>query len=241
MRLEPIPPRQLGSGRAPRPGGDLPEGIGKRPADRYASAREMAGDLRRFLEGRPILARIRRAAGRLGRWLRRHPARFGMGLLVVAGLSLVASSNSSCGRPAAGLTLESRRELRRIVNRVSEADLHRAVELGESRIQDQPESREPDARSPRPITDWATSCVNTDQLADASRAYERAITLLRQHLRGEAGDVASRVELADVLSSLGEAFRARGQGPEARLAYEQALIVIQHPGLRSPRTHHVPG
>src|SRR5690606_11297977 len=51
----------------------------KEPAKRYASADELPGDLRRFLERRPILARRVGPLGRLARWGLRNPA--------VAGLS----------------------------------------------------------------------------------------------------------------------------------------------------------
>jgi tetratricopeptide (TPR) repeat protein len=44
----------------------------KEPADRYASAREFADDLRRFLSHRPISARRTSWIQRLGRWGRRH-------------------------------------------------------------------------------------------------------------------------------------------------------------------------
>jgi tetratricopeptide (TPR) repeat protein len=43
------------------------------PADRYQSAEELADDLRRFLEDRPIRARRARAPERLRRWCRRNP------------------------------------------------------------------------------------------------------------------------------------------------------------------------
>src|SRR5262249_32696679 len=44
----------------------------KNPADRYATAQELAGDLRRFLEDRPIQARRPTWRQRLRRWGRRH-------------------------------------------------------------------------------------------------------------------------------------------------------------------------
>jgi eukaryotic-like serine/threonine-protein kinase len=62
----------------------------KEPADRYATAQEMADDLERFQGGRPILARPPSAAERLRNWSRRHPALVGTG--VVALFLLTAAS-----------------------------------------------------------------------------------------------------------------------------------------------------
>jgi hypothetical protein len=77
---EPPSPRKLNS-RVPR---DL-ETIGlkclqKRPERRYATATDLAADLRRWLDGNPILARPVGRFERLARWSQRNP--------VIAGLSL---------------------------------------------------------------------------------------------------------------------------------------------------------
>jgi serine/threonine protein kinase len=72
LKGEAIPPRRLNP-RIPR---DLEVIVRKAMAreltDRYLSASLMADDLRRFLEGRPVLARDPGPAGRLVRWARRR-------------------------------------------------------------------------------------------------------------------------------------------------------------------------
>jgi WD40 repeat protein len=58
----------------------------KDPRRRYASALELADDLRRFLDGRPVRARPAPAWERAWRWCRRNPAPAALGAAVVATL-----------------------------------------------------------------------------------------------------------------------------------------------------------
>ncbi len=60
------------------------------PGGRYATAGDLAADLQRFLEQRPIVARRITAAGRLLRWARRNPAVASLSAVAVSLLVLVA-------------------------------------------------------------------------------------------------------------------------------------------------------
>ena len=99
----PAPPRKLDR-QIPR---DLEtivlKAIAKEPAQRYASAEEMAEDLRRFLADRPVLARRSSPTEQAWRWCRRN--RPGRGHAVafaglVAAVVVLAISNSGSRGPA---------------------------------------------------------------------------------------------------------------------------------------------
>src|SRR5262249_14557398 len=69
---EPVPPSRL----QPKLPCDLDticlQCLHKEPGKRYASAQELADDLRRFLEDRPLQARPPTLPQRLAKWARRH-------------------------------------------------------------------------------------------------------------------------------------------------------------------------
>jgi WD40 repeat protein/tRNA A-37 threonylcarbamoyl transferase component Bud32 len=87
---EPRPPRRLND-RVPR---DLEticlKALAKPPARRYATARELADDLRRFLADEPIKARRASGVERAARWCRRNPRLALATVLATAALLAVA-------------------------------------------------------------------------------------------------------------------------------------------------------
>jgi WD40 repeat protein len=122
LRLQdPVPPRQLRA-RLPR---DLEticlRCLQKEPGKRYASASELAQDLRRFLAGEPIRARPIRAWERVVKWARRRPAAAALvavsslaSLLLMAGLlvGIVLIANALTEKGAAlGREREAREEI----------------------------------------------------------------------------------------------------------------------------------
>ena len=84
---EPSPPRALD----PSVPMDLEtivlKALRKEPRDRYATAQELADDLGRFLDDRPILARRPTPSERLRAWARRHPSIVAAGVVVLILLS----------------------------------------------------------------------------------------------------------------------------------------------------------
>ncbi len=109
---EPIAPRRIEPGIPRELETILLKAMAKEPANRYATARDLADDLRRFLADRPIRARRPTAWERVVKWARRHPSVVASAL-IVSTLALVGSSVGTAlvwreqGRTKAALAAES--------------------------------------------------------------------------------------------------------------------------------------
>ncbi len=90
MHEPPTPPRQL-DGRIPR---DLEtivlKALAKDPTDRFATADELAAELRRFLENRPIRSRPIPAYERFWRWCKRNPGLAALNALAATLTTIIA-------------------------------------------------------------------------------------------------------------------------------------------------------
>jgi eukaryotic-like serine/threonine-protein kinase len=114
---EPTPPRKLDR-RIPR---DLEtivlKAFAKEPGQRYATAEQMAEDLRRFAVDRPILARRIGPAERIWRWCKRNPMLAGaagavaVALVAVAVISVIyATEQAMATKKIRGLAADLRKE-----------------------------------------------------------------------------------------------------------------------------------
>ncbi|HKI20441.1 MAG TPA: tetratricopeptide repeat protein, partial [Isosphaeraceae bacterium] len=89
---EPAPPRQLNPAIPRELETILLKAMNKEPESRYATAQELADDLRRFLEDKPIKARRPTAWEHVVKWSRRHKSLVGSAVavlvLVVVGMAI---------------------------------------------------------------------------------------------------------------------------------------------------------
>jgi WD40 repeat protein len=94
LREEPRPPRKIND-KIPV---DLEticlKAMAKLPARRYATARELGDELRRWLDGRPILARPVGTSERLLRWCRRNPRIAGLSTIAILALFAALTATS---------------------------------------------------------------------------------------------------------------------------------------------------
>lgn len=198
---EPPAPRRL----APAVPRDLEivvlKAMAKEPAERYATAREFADDLQRFLDGRPILAR---PAGRLRRttkWVRRNP---GTAALLAAILLTLLTG-------LAGVTWkwrEAAAQRNAAENATVAADRERAE--AERNFQDAERNFQDAFRA---VNDYFTR-VSEHRLLD-----EPGLQPLRKEL------------LEDALKYYQQFLARRGHDPKLRLAVAQTYIRIGHINL----------
>jgi serine/threonine protein kinase len=91
---EPRPPRRLNRAIPADLETIVLKAMAKRADERYATARELAEDLRRFLEQKPILAQRPTLLERAAKWSRRHRAivALAMGMLLLSAVGFAAST-----------------------------------------------------------------------------------------------------------------------------------------------------
>jgi hypothetical protein len=171
----------------------------KEPGRRYASAADLAEDLRRFLAGEAIRARRLPPWERAWRWAKRRPA--GASLLAVSVLSLIAFVT---GLAWHAHTLNEER-LR------AEAHLHKAREAVDDLLQV--------AKS---------DLINQPHLEQLrKRLLERAARIYEELLQEEARDPAVRFEAARVTASLANISWNLGKADEAATRYARAVMLLR--------------
>jgi tetratricopeptide (TPR) repeat protein len=232
---EPRPPRRVDRALPAELETIVLKAAARDPDDRYATAQELADDLRRFLEDKPIRARKPAAAVRLRRWAYRR-----RGVLAAAALSGVAAL-------AAGLVTAARdrdraeaqrREARLAVDTMytevaehwlarqphlepMQRDfLRKALDIYETFASESggdPAARLEAARAARCVGDIRHRLGNP---GGADAAYGGALARLRPP--AETGDAGAREELAVCLAHRGNLLRDVGKAAQAEAACREA-------------------
>src|SRR5262249_16211100 len=158
----------------------------KTPARRYASAQELAEDLHRFQEGKPVLARPAGAAERAFKWAQRRPAAAALIAMALVCVGLILAGARSLGLQQAGEGGEAAGHEGRASQAV-EARLEQAATLGK-------QGRWPEARAALEVAP-----VVLDSPAQAS---------LRERLQQAHADVNMVGKLEEIRLRLSEGRRS---------------------------------
>jgi tetratricopeptide (TPR) repeat protein len=239
-REEPCPPRRL----SPAIPADLEtivlKAMAKEPQARYATAQELADDLRRFLEDKPVRARKPGLAQRALRWARRHRPLVGAAAatLVLAVAALAVST--------ALVALERREAVRqRDIARRAVDEMY--AEVAEQWLDQEPEMEEVQRefllkalrfyqefareRGTDPAVRLAAGTAyrrvgdiqgKLGEYAKAEEAYGQAIARFRRLADDFPARPEYREALADSSHHLGLLLARLKRGPEAEEAYRQA-------------------
>jgi hypothetical protein len=148
---DPTPPRRIDRSIPAELETIVLKAVAKLPAERYVTAGEMAADLRRFLDGRPILARRPTLYDRGKKWVRRHPGVIGTAVLLLAvgvvglGISTArvmeeqARTRAALDKERAALDKErSRAEEAEQRFQLARRSADRMIEIGEEELPDNP-------------------------------------------------------------------------------------------------------
>lgn len=224
----------------------IQKAIAKEPERRYQTASDLAADLRRFLEDRPISARRMSRLGLAWRWCRRNP--------LIAGLSAAFVAALLIGLGAVPwqwhLTEKQRQQ--------AEANFQKARDAVDecfNTVTQNPVLQEPGMEAARQVLFQAALKYYQDFLnqradeagtqADLARAYyrlgyiterigskseafaayEQACALFEKLARSESGNTPLQVELTQCYQSLGDLQRLTGQSEQAEANLLKALEI----------------
>ncbi|RUL89567.1 protein kinase domain-containing protein [Tautonia sociabilis] len=180
--------------------------LAKEPGDRYGSAAELAEDLRRFRDDRPIRARRPSPSERLTRWARRHkPAVLTAGVLMV--LALLAQSATIML-----LALESRRA-RENAARASATSL-RLYDMADDLYDQVAEGIGP----------------NSEEAEARRRLLETALGIYERFAEEAEDDPSLAPRTAIALRKAGDIHARLGHRGEAAACYRRALARYRSPG-----------
>jgi hypothetical protein len=217
---DPVPPRRINRAIPADLETIILKAMAKDPPDRYTDAAELAEDLQRFLDSRPIRAKKPGLMERANKWSRRHKpvVAFGLVVLVLAVLGLTVSNI---------LVARERFKTREAYEEVARKQSETAAALA-----DEAEQRALAERSFRQAREMLDSFVQAsiDDLAvtegdqDIRQAvllaslpyYQRFIEQTRDNPPLQTELAASHLRVAKILDAIGST-------PEARAALEYSL------------------
>jgi tetratricopeptide (TPR) repeat protein len=220
---EPPPPRRFNSAVPVDLETIVLKAVAREPAERYATAQDLADDLERFLDTRPIRARRPGLVQRAGKWVQRHPG-------VVAAVMLALLLLSAGTGLSAILIQREKDQLRREQERTK-----KALE-GEER-RGRLARRALNRMSSHVIDDWL---ARQPRLTAEQRAFLESALADYEELAREAGTdpqmreglALAYVRIADIQTLLGQQGQAERSFRRGQELYR--VLRREHPSARAP-------
>jgi tetratricopeptide (TPR) repeat protein len=237
---EPRPPRRLNRAIPADLETIVLKAMAKEPESRYGTAQEVADDLRRFLEDKPIRARRPSPWQRLAKWSRRHrplvlTAAAFLGLAVVA-LAIGTYHYSQGQKRAEARSRLARRAVDEMYTEFAEQWLEEQPQLEEVQRQfllkalrfyeefAQEQGSDPEVRLAQALAYRRVGDIQfkLGEQAQAEAAYREALALAGRLIDDYPEVLAYREALAACYHQLGTLLSAAKRFPEAETAYRKA-------------------
>jgi eukaryotic-like serine/threonine-protein kinase len=242
---EPTPPRRVKPAIPRELETILLKAMSKEPVSRYATAQELAEDLRRFLEDKPIKAKRPSLVERVAKWSRRHSAVVMAATVVLTiaavglalGAALIARERSDA--------LRQRDQARQAVDDmytdvaerwlaqqaalepVQNAFLQKALRYYERFAGEASSDATVRLRTAQAYRRVGAIQQKLGRTGDAEAAYRRAMTILEKPKAGSPSAPQYRRELAMSQANLGRLLWETGRPQEAEVGYRQAITLLE--------------
>jgi eukaryotic-like serine/threonine-protein kinase len=237
LHEDPVPPRRLCS--------DIPrdletillKALGQRVEERYATAQELADDLGRFLEGRPVLARRPSAWDRAGKWARRHRP------VVVSAAALMALS--VLGLIAGSVVILDERTRTQAAYE-KEAEAHRLEVEARAKEAEARARAEQNFQQARQLLDYVAEIAVADMGAESDlpnvrrKLLQAALAYYKDFLEQQKDNELTRGELLRGYTRVAALLDASGRRADAEVVWNQAFQIALTFGDGEATFHLVP-
>lgn len=220
--------------------------MAKEPADRYASARDLADDLKRFCANRPIKAGRPSVAERTRRFLQRHSSAVwttaAILLLAVIGLSVSTGLIWAKGE-------ETARALLLVETRDRDLSLSLARETAARKLAEQNEARANEEKkrlyknfvalnhATNGLSVLGESLLASGQTENAERLFRGLVGLWETSYRISEGGIrdSDAISLIDAYGKLSRQLEAQAKFEEAKATWHKAIAVSEEQTLECAR------
>lgn len=208
----PVPPRWLNKLVPTDLETILLKALAKEPAERYASAGELAADLQRFLDHEPIRAKRPSPLERASKWVKRHRA---------VALAAVAMLLVTVVALAVSTALVVREQARTKA-------AYAQVVTAQTKTEEVLAARERELKQARQMLDFFTR-VGEEELSEDSPARRKllgaALNYYEQFIEQSADDPATKSELTNIQGRVSQLLRDSGVTPTPADSLEQLCLL----------------